>query len=110
MRFERAKTSTPAFGYGREKSRLRLCRSHIGDKNGIVIARLPLLVLSATHYASWWITSRRLRERLPDVSGDVTLPPSVTVVQYATGTSGFSSLRLEGKVARLLSEIERERR
>lgn len=89
-----------------EVSRLR---AHISDKDGAVIARLPLLVLDATPIPVLVDHLTALHERLPDVRGDIALPPNVTVVQYATGTNGYTSLRSDREVERVLGEIRLER-
>lgn len=85
-------------------------RQHISDRDGTVIARLPLLVLDATPVTSLVDHLTTLHERLPDVTGEIALPANVTVVQYATGTNGHTSLRAEQHVQRVIEEIENERR
>ena len=84
-------------------------RDHISDREGIVIARLPLLVLDATPLRTLVDHITAMHERLPDVVADIALPANVTVVQYATGTNGYTSLRSDAQVARVLDEIAQER-
>jgi len=84
-------------------------REHIADREGAVIARLPLLVLDATPLPVLIDHLTALHERLPDVRAEIALPPNVTVVQYATGTNGYTSLRSDREVQRVLGEIDRER-
>ena len=84
-------------------------RVHICDREGVIIARMPMLVLDATPVAALVDDLTALHERLPDVTGEIALPANVAVVQYATGSNGHTSLRSEGTLERVLGEIQAQR-
>ncbi len=109
--FETGEDFNSLLALGRFGIAVARLREHAVDRQGrVIVEGSGLLVLDATplHSLVDHLTARH--ERLPDVDGEIALPPNVTVVQYASSTNSHSVLPQEGRVARVVAEVQEERR